>query len=75
MTLEPLFCALDSAGFAQLISTGKHSVCYAGPGIQRDPTKAMAEAAQRLGPEMMTVCIDFDERIMRMGYGDIEAGE
>ena len=35
----------------------------------------MAEAAQRLGPEMMTVCIDFDECVMRMGYGDIEAME
>jgi hypothetical protein len=75
MTLESLFCALDSASIAQLISTAKHSVYYAGPGIQREPAKAMAEAAQRLGPEMMTLCIDFDERVVRMGYGDIEAVE
>ena len=73
--LEPLFCVVDSAAIAQLISTAKQSVCYAGPGIQREPAKAMAEAAQRLGPEMMTLCIDVDERVVRMGYGDIEAVE
>ena len=33
----------------------------------------MAEAAARLGAEMLTVCLDFDERAMRMGYGDIGA--
>lgn len=75
MTLEPLFCALDSADIAQLICTAKHSVCYAGPGIQLQPAKAMAKVAQRLGSEMMTLCIDFDERVVRMGYGDIEAVE
>jgi hypothetical protein len=33
----------------------------------------MVEAAKRLGPDMVTVWIDFDERVLRMGYGDIEA--
>ena len=55
MTLEHLFCTLDSAGIAQLIRTAKHSVCYAGPGIQLEPAQAMAEVAERLGPEMMTL--------------------
>ena len=33
----------------------------------------MVKAAERLGPEMLTVCVDFDERVMRMGYGVIDA--
>jgi hypothetical protein len=33
----------------------------------------MVEAAGRLGKEMLTVSLDFDERVMRMGYGDIGA--
>jgi hypothetical protein len=75
MMLEPLFSVLDSAAIALFIHTAQHSVCYAGPGIQLQPAKAIVEVAQRLGPEMMTVCIDCDERVMRMGYGDIEALE
>lgn len=33
----------------------------------------MVETGGRLGPEMLTVCLDFDERVMRMGYGEIGA--
>lgn len=33
----------------------------------------MAEVAGRLGVEMVTVALDFDERVMRMGFGDMEA--
>ena len=31
------------------------------------------ETAGRLGKEMLTVSLDFDDRVMRMGYGDIGA--
>ncbi len=68
-----LFSTLDSVGTANLISTARHSVCYAGPGIQIEPALAMAETARRIGPEMITVSVDFNERVMRMGYGDIAA--
>ena len=73
MTTEPLFCALDSMGIARLIRTADRSVIYAGPGIQVEPAKAIVEVAQRIGPETMVCCIDFDERVLRMGYGDIAA--
>ncbi len=33
----------------------------------------MVEVANRIGPELITVSLDFDERVMRMGYGDIAA--
>lgn len=60
-------------GIAQFIRTAKRSVCYAAPGIQLEPARAMVEVVERLGSEMMTLCIDFEERVVRMGYCDIEA--
>ena len=56
-----------------MIRNAEHSVCYAGPGIQAKPAESMIKVVEKLGPEMLTVCIDFDERVMRMGYGVIDA--
>lgn len=70
---EALFRSLDSATIAGDIRKAQYSVCYAAPGIQQEPAKAMAELAQRIGPELITVCLDFDERVMRMGFGDLAA--
>ncbi len=69
----PLFRSLDSAAIARDIRAAQHSVCYAAPGIQDEPAKAMAEVAKRIGPELITVCLDFDERVMRMGFGSLAA--
>lgn len=73
MSAEALFCSLSSKRIADLIRSAKRAVCYAGPGIQTDVAQAMVETGNRLGTEMLTVCLDFDERVMRMGYGDIGA--
>ena len=73
MNSSDLFCHLSSARIAELVRAARGSVCYAGPGIQIEPAKAMAEIARRIGPELLTVSLDFDERVMRMGYGDIAA--
>jgi hypothetical protein len=73
MNTTNLFCILSSENMAQLIRQAEIMVCYAGPGIQIEPAQAMVEVAARLGPEMLTVCIDFDEHVMRMGYGDLVA--
>ncbi len=73
MNRGALFCSLSSIRIAEMVRTAEHAVCYAGPGIQPQVAKAMVEAAQRLGPEMLTVSVDFDDRVMRMGYGDVGA--
>lgn len=73
MSNAPLFCHLSTEKITELIQDAKESVCYAGPGIQVKPAQAMSDVAKRLGPEMVTVTLDFDEHVMRMGYGDIEA--
>ncbi len=58
---EALFRSLDSPAIAKDIRKAQHSVCYAAPGIQPEPAKAMAELARRIGPELITVCLDFDD--------------
>ena len=70
---EPLFCSLDSATIARQICRAQRSVCFAAPGIQQEPANAMAVLAQRIGPELVIVYLDFDERVMRMGFGDLTA--
>jgi hypothetical protein len=73
MTTDALFCSLTPVRMAELVRSARHAVCYAGPGIQLDLARAMVEVAGRLGEEMLTVSLDFDDRVMRMGYGDVEA--
>ena len=70
---QSLFCSLDSGSIADEILKAQHSVCYAAPGIQCEPAAALAAVAHRIGPELITVCIDFDERVLRMGFGDLAA--
>lgn len=70
---NPLFRSLDFAAIADDIRKAQCSVCYAAPGIQREPAYAMVEVAGKFGPECITVCIDFGERVIRMGFGDLAA--
>ncbi|MGD0420639.1 MAG: hypothetical protein ABSA68_13850 [Xanthobacteraceae bacterium] len=69
----PLFCSLNSAGIAREIRKAKYSVCYAAPGVQQEPADAIADVAKKIGPDLITVCLDFDERVMRMGFGELAA--
>lgn len=73
MGSESLFCTLSSKDIAHFICGAQRSACYAGPGIQLEVARALLDVVARLGSEVLTVCLDFDERVMRMGYGSIEA--
>ncbi|MDU7588382.1 MAG: hypothetical protein E7K47_13490, partial [Acidovorax sp.] len=73
MSPDALFCPLTPLRIAELVRSAQKAVCYAGPGIQLDLAQVMVEVAKRLGNEMLTVSLDFDERVMRMGYGDVGA--
>ena len=73
MTSKALFCSLSPLRIAELVRSAQHAVCYAGPGVQLELAQAMVAVAGRLGDEMVTVSLDFDDRVMRMGYGDIDA--
>ncbi len=70
---EDLFCLLNSDRICDLVHEATRSVCYAAPGILNLIAVAMAGVAKRIGPEMITVCVDFDKKTMRMGYGELSA--
>ena len=73
MSTDALFCSLTPSRLADLVRSAQQAVCYAGPGIQLDLAQAMVEVAGRVGKEMLTVSLDFDDRVMRMGYGNVDA--
>ena len=75
MNNNQLYCHISSKRIAELIQQAKGSICYAGPGIQREPAKAMSEVVGRIGSDKVTVSLDFDEHVLRMGYGDRETIE
>ena len=70
---ENLFLSLDSSQLARKITRAGQNVCYAAPGILKEPAETLAARARKIGPEMITVCLDFDERVMRMGFGTLDA--
>jgi len=71
--MNSLFCALNADGMAALVRQAIRRICYACPGIQPPVAGAIVEALGRLPPDGVTVSVDFDERVMRMGYGHIDA--
>lgn len=75
MSHETLFGSFDSEMMADFISRAQIAVCYVAPGIRKEVADAMDILAKRIGPELITVCLDFDERVMRMGYGELAAVE
>ena len=70
---ENLFLSLDSSQLARKITRAVQNVNYAAPGILKEPAEALAARARKIGPEMITVCLDFDERVIRMGFGTLDA--
>jgi hypothetical protein len=73
MNADTFFCHLSSNSIAEMIIKSQVPICYSAPGVQMVVAEAMVKAAKRLGADLVTVWIDFDERVMRMGYGDIDA--
>jgi hypothetical protein len=73
MNSNALFTVLNSKRIAALVATAKQRVCYAAPGLQLPVAEALCAVAPRLPAGSLTVSIDLDERVMRMGYGEIAA--
>jgi hypothetical protein len=75
MNMEQFFTQIDSAELGVIINNAEESVILAVPGIQCEVAQPLIAAADRLGKEMVIVCLDINEQSMRLGYGDIEAVE
>jgi hypothetical protein len=57
MNIDALFCSVGTEEIASFISQANNSICYAAPGIRLPVAKTIIETAQRLGPELITVCL------------------
>ena len=68
-----IFQSLDSDAIATFIQRAERFVCFAAPGILTTPATGLIQVAKKIGPELVAVCLDFDERVFRMGYGDLDA--
>jgi hypothetical protein len=75
MNSDQFFTQIDSAELGVIINNAEASVILAVPGIQCEVAQPLIAAADRLGNEMVIVCLDVNEQAMRLGYGDIKAVE
>jgi hypothetical protein len=73
MNSPALFTVLNSKRIAALVGAAQRRVCYAAPGLQLPVAEALCAVASHLPREVVTVSVDLDERVMRMGYGDLAA--
>jgi len=75
MNPKTLLSALTDKRIANRVGEARQRVIYAAPGIQIYTAEALANVA-RASPEIqLCVNIDFDEHVLRMGYGRVEAVE
>ena len=70
---ESLFCCLSTRGITNLVSSACIRICYVAPGIQYEVAYAVCSAVVANPRLRISVSIDFDERVLRMGYGSLEA--
>jgi hypothetical protein len=70
--MSQVFSALDSRRMAAEIAKAGQRVVYAAPGIDSGVAAAMVEASHRLSLKAVTVVLDCDEKVCRLGYGDVQ---
>lgn len=70
---ETFFQHINSEVLCEIIAQTKKSLCYAAPGIQKIPAAEIVTLAKNIGPELISVFLDIDENVLRMGYGTLEA--
>lgn len=68
-----LFRSLGSNELAKFISKAQRLVYFAAPGIQKQSAEAIIAVAKNIGRDKVAVTLDFDERVIRMGFGDLDA--
>ncbi|WP_218698250.1 hypothetical protein [Acinetobacter harbinensis] len=67
------FQHINSEVLRELIAQTKTSLCYAAPGIQEMPATEIVALSKNIGPELISIFLDIDENVLRMGYGTLEA--
>jgi hypothetical protein len=66
---------ITSADVIAAIRAARVKVVFLAPGITPDVSTALSVAWQSLGPEAVTVILDVDPEVVRLGYGTLEGLE
>lgn len=68
-----LFQSLDIQAIRDLIVSAQSRVAYIGPSMMLDTACALAEKFALFDRRSITVIVDYDESVFRLGYGELEA--
>lgn len=68
-----VFTSISAPKAAALIDATKHRVVLAAPAVRSKTADAIIRALNRLNHRAVTVIVDCDEEVFRLGYGEIEA--
>lgn len=69
----PVFVQLTTADLCRELTAARRSVTFIGPSISDPLAAAVIAKAGELGFDAITVVLDYDENIFRLGYGMAEA--
>src|SRR5262249_48581088 len=68
------FTSVDDAALVEMISAAKERVVFVAPGLRRRVAETLADALTRLVGKV-TVVLDVNAEVCRLGYGDYEGLE
>lgn len=63
------FCVIDDARLVEMISASTEQVAYVAPGVSEEVAVALVDAVRRLPEGRVSLVLDADPEICRMGYG------
>jgi hypothetical protein len=66
---------ITDADVATALRGARERVVFLAPGISDETASALAETWQRLGPEGVSVVLDVDPEVVRLGYGTLKGLE
>src|SRR5580704_17341799 len=69
-----LFTIASDETLRRMISTAKERLVLVAPGLSRESASALADRIRNDGgPRVLSVILDIDPEVCRLGFGDIEA--
>lgn len=69
------FCAVDDAALIQMIQSARKRIVFIAPGVHEPVAKALGERFSEIDGLDVTVVLDPDEDVCRIGYGDAKGLE
>lgn len=68
-----VFTAMSSTKITQILKTAQTRVVLAAPAVFKSTAESLIDTAKRIGKDQVTVIVDCDEEVFRLGYGEFDA--